>query len=152
MMNDTSVSSQLQKNRQTVILSSQHIRKNALNATANDNTPSVPTQKKIMLFVLGMVERINFAKTPIVTLGRCDRHQIMEDQLNLENYGAMERGVSRIHCRLELQDNQLIVTDLCSSNGTFVLGKRLDPNQPYTLKKGEELTLGRLPIQIIFER
>lgn len=151
MSDNTSIFQVLQKNNKTTIISGDYIRKSA--AQHNSNTPtSVLSQYKIMLFVLGMVERIDFAQTPVVTLGRFDRHLRASNQLDLSTYGAIERGVSRNHCKLEFAENQMTVTDLDSANGTYVSGVRLEPNQPYTLKKGEELTLGRLPIQFIAER
>ena len=142
----------LPKNNKTVKIPADQFRQYVLQNKVGNKTTSVLTQYKIMLFILGMVERVDFSSTPIVTLGRFDRHQKSEDQLDLGNYGAEEHGVSRIHCKLEFKDSQVLVTDLGSANGTYVSGIRIEPNQPYTLKKGEELTLGRLPIQFIAER
>lgn len=117
----------------------------------NPNRSNIP-QPRVMLFILGMSERIDFTKTPIVTLGRFDTTLQKENQLDLQAYGAMDRGVSRVHCQLELQDGLICVTDLGSSNGTYISGKRLIPHQTYVLNKGEELILGLLPIQIISAR
>lgn len=112
----------------------------------------VGDQSMIILFVLGMAERIDFARTPVVTLGRFDADTKASDQLDLTGYRAVERGVSRQHCQLEFKDNRVVITDLGSSNGTYVTGKRLEPHQPYVLEKGEELILGRLPIQVMTGR
>ncbi|PJF33808.1 MAG: hypothetical protein CUN57_01180, partial [Phototrophicales bacterium] len=109
----------------------------------------VTTRKRIMLIVFGMIELIDLAKTPVVILGRRDATVQVDNLFDLRLYGAAERGVSRVHCQLEIKDGQLHVTDLGSSNGTYVAGKRLVPHQPYILKKGEDLALGRLPIQIM---
>ena len=48
--------------------------------------------------------------------------------------------VSRRHCRLELQDGQMRLTDLGSTNGTFVNGARL--NQALTLEDGANIGVG----------
>jgi len=114
--------------------------------TQSDYTP---TSKRIALFILGMVERVDFERITTLTVGRFDRHQKEENQLDLTDYGAVNRGVSRVHCQLEYQDGKIVVTDLGSTNGTYVNGKRLDPNQPYVMARGDELVVGRLPIQIV---
>lgn len=49
--------------------------------------------------------------------------------------------MSRIHCRLHLQRDELVVTDLGSTNGTFIDGNRL--TGPTTLPHGSFLQVGR---------
>lgn len=51
-------------------------------------------------------------------------------------------GVSRHHCRLEFRSGQLILTDLNSSYGTYIHGKRVPPNTPVALKSGSSFCLG----------
>ena len=51
-------------------------------------------------------------------------------------------GVSRHHCRLEFRSGQLILTDLNSSYGTYIHGKRVPPNTPVALKGGSSFCLG----------
>jgi ABC-type multidrug transport system ATPase subunit/pSer/pThr/pTyr-binding forkhead associated (FHA) protein/uncharacterized membrane protein len=50
-------------------------------------------------------------------------------------------GVSRKHARLTYQDNQYLVEDLGSSNGTFVNGERI--SRPWPLKNGDMIGIGR---------
>ena len=138
--------------RKTEIISGNLVRKYANKSENRTDSLSDTDHTKVALFIHGMVERIDFSKTPIITLGRFDRRKQSLNQVDLESFGGVDRGVSRQHCQLEFKDNQLIVTDLGSSNGTFVTGNRLLPHKPHVLKKGEELTLGRLPIQIISGR
>ena len=111
-----------------------------------------PTSKRIALFILGMVERVDFDLIPQITLGRYEKRTKADHELDLTDYGAVNKGVSRVHCQLEYQDGKIVVTDLGSTNGTFVAGKRLEPNHPYVMKQGEELLVGRLPIQIVSGR
>ena len=51
-------------------------------------------------------------------------------------------GVSRHHCRLDFRSGQLILTDLNSSYGTYIHGKRVPPNTPVALKSGSSFCLG----------
>jgi sigma-B regulation protein RsbU (phosphoserine phosphatase) len=48
--------------------------------------------------------------------------------------------VSRRHCRLELKDGQIQLSDLNSTNGTFVNGERL--TEPATLADGAAINIG----------
>ena len=50
-------------------------------------------------------------------------------------------GVSRKHARLAFQDNQYLIEDLGSSNGTFVNGERI--SKPRPLKNGDMIGIGR---------
>lgn len=50
--------------------------------------------------------------------------------------------VSRVHCRLTLSDdNELLLEDLGSTNGTFVNGEKVTTA---TLINGDKLTVGRV--------
>lgn len=140
---------QFQKNKKTTIIPDDFKRKRLINPNAESGTSAHPQQRTAIIFILGMVERINFDVSPKVILGRYDRHLKTTDQVDLSHYGAVERGVSREHCQLSLKDDQLTVMDLGSSNGTYIAGNRLEPHRPYVLNKGEELLLGRLPLQIM---
>lgn len=52
------------------------------------------------------------------------------------------RGVSRAHCVLRRQGGELTLTDLDSTCGTLLNGKRLAANQPVPVKPGAILCLG----------
>jgi pSer/pThr/pTyr-binding forkhead associated (FHA) protein len=53
--------------------------------------------------------------------------------------------VSRIHCRVTAGASELEVTDLESTNGTFVNGERVDRR---TLKIGDRLGVGRVELVV----
>jgi len=58
-------------------------------------------------------------------------------------YSANVAGVSRKHCSIEVSAaGQLVVRDLGSSNGTYINGNRVVPNQPIELRSGDVLALG----------
>ncbi len=46
----------------------------------------------------------------------------MVPDINLEPYHAFEAGVSRIHAAIRLVDDQVLITDLGSGNGTRING------------------------------
>ena len=51
-------------------------------------------------------------------------------------------GVSSRHCRLEFRGDRLILTDLNSSYGTYIHGKRIPADTPVALKPGSSFCLG----------
>lgn len=57
-------------------------------------------------------------------------------------------AISRYHITLTFQDQQVILEDLESVNGTYVDGTRLNPREPYPLRGGEEIQIG--DIRLIF--
>lgn len=50
-------------------------------------------------------------------------------------------GVSRVHCKLEVKGSTLVVTDLGSSYGTLIHGKKIPANTPVALKVGSSFAL-----------
>ncbi|HEX7797131.1 MAG TPA: FHA domain-containing protein [Vicinamibacterales bacterium] len=53
--------------------------------------------------------------------------------------------VSRVHCRLEAGKDGVAVTDLSSTNGTFVNGRRVERA---TLANGDTLRIGRVELTL----
>jgi pSer/pThr/pTyr-binding forkhead associated (FHA) protein len=51
--------------------------------------------------------------------------------------------ISGVHARLIATEDRLEITDLGSTNGTFVNEARLDPQQPWKLTSGDKLRLGQ---------
>ena len=51
-------------------------------------------------------------------------------------------GVSGRHCQFRAGGSSLVVTDVGSSYGTFVNNKRLPPDCPFTLSRGDTVFLG----------
>lgn len=137
-----------QEKGETAVLASTRRRRNLPKEVAG--TSSLGSQKEVLLMIRGMIERILLKDDLSVVIGRTDLNARFNPDVDLTTYGAIDRGVSRAHARLHLEDGHLYITDLGSTNGTFVSGNRLEPNEPHMLHKGEELLLGRLPVQILF--
>jgi len=112
-------------------------------------TASVSVDRCVALFIMGIREQLCFDKSIIITLGRLSEQFVTDGIFDLSPYNAHERGVSRLHCQLSLNNDQLYLTDLGSSNGTFLNGRRLTPNQPVLIEKRNRISLARLPIKLI---
>ena len=81
-----------------------------------------------------------------VTIGREDVVSNIYPDIDLNSYGALNRGVGRKHIQLTFQGTQATIIDLNSVNGSHLNGQRLSPNQPVALNDGDELILGRLKL------
>lgn len=64
--------------------------------------------------------------------------------LDLDQFGALEQGVSRRHALLRPTANHLYVIDLGSTNGTMHNGLPLGPGIARSLKNNDALTFGRM--------
>lgn len=106
--------------------------------------------RELLLVVRGMVERLELPENEVIVLGRSDLNARSHPDVDLTPYGALDRGVSRNHARLHVDDGKLYITDLGSTNGTFLGGERLEPHVPTPLRKGTDLFLGRLSVTILF--
>lgn len=122
------------------------------------NIPPNPSYDKDVLpvkkhFIRGIINgtriRIDFFDSKTVTLGRKDRVQSDLYLFDLDAFHASDNGVSRTHCQLSVKWNQLFVTDLGSTNGTFLDSTRLTPYRPYVIKINSKLSLGKLSIKIL---
>lgn len=106
-------------------------------------------QREFLILVRGMVERVIIKEGQTITLGRFDLKKEAH-QIDLTPYGASDRGVSREHAQVHMQDDKVYLTDLASTNGTYLRGERLQANEPVLLQKGNEILFGRLATQIMF--
>ena len=90
-----------------------------------------------------------FAMDTPLMLGRVGG-ATMGNLLDLTDFNAQRHGVSRQHCRLYRNHHHLLVTDLGSTNGTYLNGRLLPPHREISLADGDHLILGTLHINIFF--
>lgn len=92
-----------------------------------------PDEYRHYLFVADGFEpgrRITVGTSPVV-IGRADPADVV----------LPDSEISRRHCRVEARGAQLLVTDLASTNGTFVDGKRIE--RATRIANGGMLRIGR---------
>lgn len=105
----------------------------------------------IQLRVMGTSHTINLSVSEYTTiLGRSSSKAAILPDIDLVTYDGAERGVSRQHAAIVADDEHLMVYDIGSSNGTYLNGRWLAPNQRYPLQNGDVLALGELQLQVIF--
>jgi pSer/pThr/pTyr-binding forkhead associated (FHA) protein len=86
-----------------------------------------------------------------ITLGRVSEGQPIIPDIDLTPYKAYESGVSRMHASIKSMDEQVMVTDLGSANGTRINGMKISAHIPYPIKHGDILTLGKFKIQVLLK-
>lgn len=86
-----------------------------------------------------------------IILGRAENNDPDID-VNLAGHEAAKKGVSRHHASLEKVTKHVMLTDLNSTNGTYLNGQRVLPNQRRVIRDGDEIKLGRLVMYIFYEK
>lgn len=113
---------------------------------SNDKDILFVQEQCVRVMINGRPTTIDFSKSDVITLGREDILQSDLYHLNLDKFKAPRYGVSRSHCQLTMKWGQLFVSDLESTNGTYLNGTCLTPYQPYVIKVNSLLGLGKLSI------
>lgn len=117
---------------------------------ASVGTATFGAQRALHLDIRGSAEPLVVYPAPEIVLGRRDPITNATPDVDLTPFAGYRMGVSRRHAAILLAGNNLHLTDLDSSNGTFLNGQRLAPNRPYTLHDGDEVRLGQLVMGIRF--
>ncbi|MGB7340050.1 MAG: FHA domain-containing protein [Phototrophicaceae bacterium] len=140
-----------QFNNTTVLSKDNPLLRRAINQQSREDTDelTISEAREFLILIRGMVERVEIADGGMVTLGRFDL-TTNPHEVDLTPYGAADRGVSREHAKIHMQGDNVYLTDLGSTNGTYLRGERLEPNEPVELQKGNEILFGRLAAQIMF--
>jgi hypothetical protein len=114
----------------------------ALKLEEPTRTRKLTNHKEVMLFINGAVEKLELDPDLSTVVGR--------STVDLSPHGGNGQSVSRRHIRLHLENDYLFVTDLESTNGTFVNGTKLEPYKPVMLHTNDTLRLGELNVQVVF--
>lgn len=109
---------------------------------------AIATQEKpITLEIDGTVLNLSIHETLIV-----GRRVVGEEppDVDLTPFRAEEQGVSRRHLRLSRRGSLIYITDLHSTNRTYLNGRKLIPDGDRLIRSGDEIRLGRLKIKVRF--
>ncbi len=71
--------------------------------------------------------------------------------VDLVPFDAIQQGVSRRHAAIHREQDGYYITDLNSTNGTRINGRRLLPNIPCRLSSGDVVRLGRLNLLVLYK-
>lgn len=87
-----------------------------------------------------------------MVIGRYDSSTDYRPELDLSEHAAYQLGVSRKHAILRREGKTLHIIDLGSRNGTYLNGKRLDPQAPQAVHHGDELQIGKITLKLAFKQ
>ena len=85
-------------------------------------------------------------------IGRRDPVSGQSPDIDLGVYAGYRMGISRRHAVLRLNEHILEIIDLGSSNGTLLNNRQLPPMEPQMLRSGDQLTFGKMLVQVTFVR
>lgn len=120
-------------------------------AKATWGTARFGQDASIIIHIRDASEPIVLQPAKQMILGRTDANSTQTPDLDLTPYGALEKGVSRIHAAIHRSEDTLTLVDMGSVNGTHLNGQRLIPEQPRVLRDGDEIRLGKLVAHIYFK-
>ncbi len=110
--------------------------------------PDPPPWRLILLVLGDSTSTIGLDVRQMLVIGRGDPGEDEKPDLDLARHRALEHGISRQHAALIPTHDALYVTDLDSTNGTWLNGEFLQPGDRYPLKAGDEIELGLLRLVV----
>jgi pSer/pThr/pTyr-binding forkhead associated (FHA) protein len=119
-------------------------------APAAEGAAGAPVRPgQITLTINGVDQRVVLEGQTEYVLGR-EGHEGVKPDLNLNNYGGRDKGISRVHAALRRDRGQVFLIDLGSTNGTRLNGQPVPAHQPAPVASGDEIRLGKLLMRINF--
>ncbi len=109
----------------------------------------VPPSKCLSLFLLNMGEPIALRTEEEFVLGRV-LELTSEPIVDLTEFDGFAMGVSRRHALIRAAGEKYMLTDLNSSNGTWLNGHRLVSTKSYDLPSGAVIQLGRMKLVVSY--
>jgi hypothetical protein len=110
------------------------------------------TQLNLLLIDEGKIITVVPTEHRESTIGRSDADSKTYPDVDLSPYGAYRNGISRRHASVIIKDNQLLIRDLASSNGTLVNGNRLKPEEWTHLHESDHVRMGNMQFVVQFRK
>ncbi len=117
--------------------------------TVPRTAPPISLNNWVTLHLLDSGQILPLTDRNEFTLGRITDGQPIMPDIDLAPYQAYTSGVSRLHAVIKRAGDRVSLMDLGSSNGTYINGKRLNPNIEQVLYNGDVVALGKLKIQVL---
>ncbi len=122
-----------------------------LDAKARWGTAYFPSETRLYLTLRGATQPIELLLSREFVIGRSTAESSLKPDVDLSPYNAEELGVSRMHAAVRQQDDTVVLTDLQSSNRTYINGQALYPHEVRVLRNGDEIRLGKLVMKVSFK-
>jgi pSer/pThr/pTyr-binding forkhead associated (FHA) protein len=107
----------------------------------------------LFLFDNSIVTRFNTNMARLLVINQSVQgltHELGESWVTIgrssdNNFQISEESISSHHCEVKVRGNELLVRDLCSTNGTFVDGSKVSTG---TVKFGKTFHLGNVEVRV----
>jgi len=103
----------------------------------------------IAIYVAGTAKPVFLSSDQEFIIGR-KVQATSEVFLDLSKLGGYYLGLSRRHAMIRRTEHGYEVTDLSSSNGTWLNDERLIPHKPYLLTSGSQLRFARMQFFVLY--
>jgi serine/threonine protein kinase len=133
----------------TASLSSLQLSSDKIASWTTPNRPEGKHGVQVSMHFIDTGQILNLRLNREYTIGRKHKSQPIVPDIDLSPFKAFEWGISRLHASVSVHEDELTITDIGSSNGTWHAGKRLLVNYPYKLVHGDIVYLGKLKIQFL---
>jgi serine/threonine protein kinase len=133
----------------TASLSSLQLSSDKIASWTAPNRPGGRHGLQVCMHFIDTGQILNLGLNREYTIGRKHKSQPIVPDIDLSPFKAFEWGISRLHASVSVQEEELKITDIGSSNGTWHAGKRLVVNHPYKLVHGDIVYLGKLKVQFL---
>ena len=120
-----------------------------------DITNTIPKklleERTFILYNTETEEVVDIPDQEEFSLGRFVEGQVITPDVDLNQYGGYDKGVSRLHAsiRISPEKDRVHVIDLGSANGSCVNGYEIPANSEVPLNHGDVLTLGKFNLKVI---
>jgi len=102
--------------------------------------------QNITLVVPSSRRRFKLVVQGDLSIGRASSELVPE--VDLTDDDGAEKGVSRLHAKIQSVQAGIVLIDLDSTNGTLLNNYRLPSQEPYPLHSGDEIRFGDLLVHI----
>lgn len=109
-----------------------------------------PLTGGIRLHIVASGRQLDLPCDHQLLIGRRDAPQSIVPDIDLTDDGGLEAGVSRRHAQISFQQEQVLLQDLGSTNGTLVNHLALSPYLGHPLHSGDEIKLGNVTLRVEF--
>lgn len=106
----------------------------------------VDKAEDILLVVPSSRRRFKLMAQNELHIGRASADLVPE--VDLTDDDGAEKGVSRLHAKIQIVQEGIMLIDLNSTNGTLLNNYRLSPYEPYPLRSGDEIRFGDLLVHL----
>ena len=110
--------------------------------------------RNFILYYADGEQVINLPDQDEFSIGRFVEGQVITPDVDLNQYEAFDKGVSRLHATIRIDEakNKIHVIDLGSANGSSINGYEIPANSEVPLNHGDVLSLGKFKLKVILPK